>query len=144
MDCFHYPLDTETLLRKKRRLRRELLAQNPHPLRKKIAILGGSTTNEVADQLGLFLLQYGIEAEFYQSEYAQYWQDAMFGTPELDEFPPRHHLHPHQLAQPDRPAHHRRQRSRYRRDAGRPVHSFRDDVAGIGGQVRLPGHPKQL
>ena len=88
MDCFHYPLDTETLLRKKRRLRRELLAQNPHPLRKKIAILGGSTTNEVADQLGLFLLQYGIEAEFYQSEYAQYWKDAMFGTPELDEFHP--------------------------------------------------------
>lgn len=88
MDCFHYPLDTETLLRKKRRLRRELLAQNPHPLHKKIAILGGSTTNEVADQLGLFLLQYGIEAEFYQSEYGQYWQDAMFGTPELDAFAP--------------------------------------------------------
>jgi len=42
----------------------------------------------VADQLGLFLLQYGIEAEFYQSEYAQYWQDAMFGTPELDDFHP--------------------------------------------------------
>ena len=88
MDCFHYPLDTEILLRKKRKLRRELLAQNPHPLHKKIAILGGSTTNEVADQLGLFLLQYGIEAEFYQSEYAQYWQDAMFGTPELDDFHP--------------------------------------------------------
>ena len=88
MDCFHYPLDTETLLRKKRKLRRELLAQNPHPLHKKIAILGGSTTNEVADQLGLFLLQYGIEAEFYQSEYAQYWQDAVFGTPELDDFHP--------------------------------------------------------
>ena len=29
MDCFNYPLDTETLLRKKRRLRKELLAQNP-------------------------------------------------------------------------------------------------------------------
>ena len=27
MDCFHYPLDTETLLRKKRRLRRELPRQ---------------------------------------------------------------------------------------------------------------------
>ena len=80
MDCFNYPLDTETLLRKKRRLRKELLAQNPHPLQKRIAILGGSTTNEVADQLGLFLLQYGIQAEFYQSEYGQYWQDAMFGT----------------------------------------------------------------
>lgn len=88
MDCFHYPLDTEQLLRKKRRIRRELLAQNPSPLHKKIAILGGSTTNEVADQLGLFLLNYGIEAEFYQSEYGQYWQDAMFGTPELDAFHP--------------------------------------------------------
>ena len=85
MDCFHYPLDTETLLRKKRRLRRELLAQNPHPLQKRIAILGGSTTNEVADQLVLFLLQYGIQAEFYQIEYGQYLQDAMFGTPELAE-----------------------------------------------------------
>ena len=88
MDCFNYPLDTETLLRKKRRLRKELLAQNPHPLQKRIAILGGSTTNEVADQLGLFLLQYGIQAAFYQSEYGQYWQDAMFGTPELDGFHP--------------------------------------------------------
>lgn len=88
MDCFNYPLDTGTLLRKKRRIRKELLAQNPHPLHKRIAILGGSTTNEVADQLGLFLLQYGIQAEFYQSEYAQYWQDAMFGTPELDAFHP--------------------------------------------------------
>ena len=78
MDCFNYPLDTETLLRKKRRLRKELLAQNPHPLQKRIAILGGSTTNEVADQLGLFLLQYGAGAGWV---------------------PPRCHLYPHQLAQ---------------------------------------------
>ena len=35
MDCFQYPLDTEQLLRKKRRIRRELLAQNPHPLKKR-------------------------------------------------------------------------------------------------------------
>ena len=88
MDCFHYPLDTAQLLSKKRRIRRELLAQLPNPLHKNIAILGGSTTNEVADQLGLFLLRYGIEAAFYQSEYGRYWQDAMFGTPELDAFAP--------------------------------------------------------
>ncbi len=88
MDCFRYPYDIETLLRKKRRLRKALLAETPNPLHKKVAILGGSTTNEVADQLGLFLLTYGIEAEFYQSEYGQYWQDAMFGTPELDAFAP--------------------------------------------------------
>ena len=79
----------------------------------KIAILGGSTTNEVADQLGLFLLQYGIEAEFYQSEYAQYWQDAMFGTPELDDFHPDViYIHTN-WRNPDRFAHHRRQRSRH-------------------------------
>ena len=65
-----------------------MLAQLPNPLHKNIAILGGSTTNEVADQLGLFLLRYGIEAAFYQSEYGRYWQDAMFGTPELDAFAP--------------------------------------------------------
>ena len=88
MECFHYPLDTEQLLRKKRRIRKQLQTQIAHPLHKKIAILGGSTTNEVADQLGLFLLNYGIEAEFYQSEYGRYWQDAMFGTPELDAFAP--------------------------------------------------------
>ena len=93
MDCFNYPLDTETLLRKKRRLRKELLAQNPHPLQKRIAILGGSTTNEVADQLGLFLLQYGIQAEFYQSEYGHV-RHAGAGW-----VPPRCHLYPHQLAQ---------------------------------------------
>ena len=46
MDCFHYPLDTAQLLRKKRRIRRELLAQLPNPLHKNIAILGGSTTND--------------------------------------------------------------------------------------------------
>lgn len=36
----------------------------------------------------LFLLNFGIEAEFYQSEYAQYWQDAVFGNSELDSFDP--------------------------------------------------------
>ena len=45
MECFHYPLDTEQLLRKKRRIRKQLQAQIAHPLHKKIAILGGSTTN---------------------------------------------------------------------------------------------------
>ena len=85
----HKPhIGTDILRDVVRNVRRELLAQNPHPLQKRIAILGGSTTNEVADQLGLFLLQYGIQAEFYQSEYGQYWQDAMFGTPELDGFHP--------------------------------------------------------
>ena len=50
--------------------------------------MGGSTTNEITDQLELFCLDYGIKSEFYQSEYAQHWQDAVFGAKELDVFKP--------------------------------------------------------
>lgn len=88
MKCFEYPIDTQLLLRKKRKIKKELLSQNSNLLKKSIAILGGSTTNEIVDQLDLFLLNYGIEAEFYQSEYGQYWQDAMFGNEKLDSFKP--------------------------------------------------------
>ena len=83
MDCFNYPIDVKTLRRKKASIRRTLLEQ-PNLIEKKIAVLGGSTTNEVVDQLELFLLSYGIKADFYQSEYGKYWEDAMFGSPELD------------------------------------------------------------
>lgn len=87
MAWFDYPLDSKVLLRKKNKIKRELLAKGDF-LRKKVAVLGGSTTHEVVEQLNIFLLHNGIEAEFYQSEYAQYWQDAVFGTEELDKFAP--------------------------------------------------------
>ena len=88
MDCFNYPLDSKMLLRKKIRIKKELLDSNMSFIEKRIAVLGGSTTNEIVDQLELFLLNYGIKPTFYQSEYAQYWQDAMFGNEELDSFKP--------------------------------------------------------
>ena len=88
MDFFNYPLDTKILLRKKNKIRKELMQTGRVWIEKKIAVLGGSTTNEVVDQLTLFLLNEGIKTEFYQSEYGQYWQDAMFGTEELDSFSP--------------------------------------------------------
>ena len=88
MDCFNYPIDSKMLLRKKIRIKKELLANNSNFIEKRVAVLGGSTTNEIVDQLELFLLNYGIKPTFYQSEYAQYWQDAMFGNEELDSFNP--------------------------------------------------------
>ena len=88
MDCFEYPIDSKTLLRKKIKIRKELLVNSEGFPEKRIAILGGSTTNEIVDQLELFLLHYGIRPTFYQSEYAQYWQDAMFGNEALDGFHP--------------------------------------------------------
>ena len=50
--------------------------------------MAGSTANAVADQLELFLLNYGLEPTFYLSEYGQYWQDAMFPPAELTSFKP--------------------------------------------------------
>ena len=88
MDIFTYPVDSKQLLRKKLRIKKELLSQNISFIEKRVAVLGGSTTNEIVDQLELFLLNYGIKPTFYQSEYAQYWQDAVFGNEELDGFQP--------------------------------------------------------
>ena len=88
MDIFTYPVDSKQLLRKKLRIKKELLSQNISFIEKRVAVLGGSTTNEIVDQLELFLLNYGIKPTFYQSEYAQYWQDAVFGNEELDSFQP--------------------------------------------------------
>lgn len=82
-----YPFDSAFITKKQKSLKRELRDDNTKRIKKKIAVLGGSTTNGIVDILDLFLLYNGIDAEFYQSEYNQYWQDAMFGR-ELREFKP--------------------------------------------------------
>ena len=88
MDCFNYPIDEKYLVKKKRIIKKELLEGTNSWIEKKIAVLGGSTTNEIVDQLEIFLLNYGIKASFYQSEFGQYWSDAVFGSEELDSFEP--------------------------------------------------------
>lgn len=55
---------------------------------KKIAILGGETTQDIKLMLELFLLNYGIRPAFYESEYNMYYEDGMFPNPELEEFAP--------------------------------------------------------
>lgn len=82
-----YPFDSAYISKKQRSIKKELLCDGTKRIEKKIAVLGGSTTNAIVDLLDLFLLNYGIKAEFYQSEYAQYFQDAMFSE-ELDAFNP--------------------------------------------------------
>lgn len=89
-----YPFDAGYLLKKSKRIKRTLLEQTAAdgtPVtfpKKRIAVLGGSTTHDIIRMLELFLLNYGIEPEFYESEYAQYWQDAMFDNEELIQFHP--------------------------------------------------------
>lgn len=82
-----YPFDSQQILRKHKSIRRELLF-GENLLEKHIAILGGSTTHDVKDILELFLLNHGIRPVFYESEYAQYWQDAMFPNGELQALRP--------------------------------------------------------
>ncbi len=81
------PLDGGVLLQKKRRLLRNLRdCVEGSPL--SIAILGGSTTNDIADFLELFLLDRGIKPCIWQCEYARYYEEGLFPSQELSEFSP--------------------------------------------------------
>lgn len=83
-----YPFDLDALTDHRKRTRRELIYDGSKRIKKKIAVLGGSTTNDFIKTLEIFLLAEGIEPEFYESEYNRFWQDAMFENPELREFSP--------------------------------------------------------
>jgi len=82
----NYPYH-DKLIVKKKSIKKELL-QNTNFIEKKIAILGGSTTAEIKNILELYLLQSGIKASFYESEYNKYYEDALFENPELETFNP--------------------------------------------------------
>ena len=88
MKELEYPFDAEYILRKKKKIKRELLLNECSYIEKRIAILGGSTTSDIKLILELFLLNNGIQPVFYESEYNKYYEDAVFGNPELDEFGP--------------------------------------------------------
>ncbi len=83
-----YPFDREYILKKSKSIKRRLLAEGAARIHKKIAVLGGSTTHDIVRILELFLLNQGIEPEFYESEYGMYWEDAMFGNEALNGFAP--------------------------------------------------------
>lgn len=88
MQELQYPFDSEYILKKAKSIKRRLLDDKTDRIHKNIAVLGGSTTHDIIKILELFLLDQGIEPSFYESEYAQYWQDAMFENRELKEFKP--------------------------------------------------------
>lgn len=88
MKELEYPFDSEYILKKSKKIKKQLLEEIKNPIKKKVAVLGGSTTHDIVRILDIFLLNQGIEAEFYESEYAQYWQDVMFDSTELAAFAP--------------------------------------------------------
>lgn len=88
MKELRFPFDGKYILRCRRKLKKQLLSDGTARIKKKIAVLGGSTVNDVVSALELFLLNFGIEPEFYLSEYNKYYEDAVFGSPELESFAP--------------------------------------------------------
>ena len=66
MKELEYPFDSAYLLKKRRAIKRELLSEietsGAKLLKKKIAVLGGSTTHDIVEMLELFLLNNGIQA----------------------------------------------------------------------------------
>lgn len=84
-----YPFDSEYIIKKQIKIRKALLEDSRTDyLEKRIAILGGSTTDDVMEIMELFLLNNGIKPTFYQSEYNKYYEDGMFDNPVLVEFDP--------------------------------------------------------
>ncbi|HEY4381374.1 MAG TPA: HAD-IIIC family phosphatase [Acidobacteriaceae bacterium] len=80
-------LPIDDLLRKRKGLRRQLSAvEGLQPIR--VAVLGGSTTNEVVDLVELFLLSAGFQPAFHQSEYGRYYEDAVLDPADLIAFAP--------------------------------------------------------
>jgi FkbH-like protein len=82
-----YPLDINNILRKNKSIKNELI-KNDEYLKLNIAILGGSTTHLIKLILELFLLHNRILPNFYESEYNQYYEDALFGDKTINLFEP--------------------------------------------------------
>lgn len=83
-----FPFDNSFIIKNKKKLKKILLNSNASRIKKKIAVLCGSTANDIVSSLELFLLDCGIEPLFYISEYNKYWEDAVFGNDELEKFQP--------------------------------------------------------
>ena len=75
------------ILMKRRSLRNQLSkGENLQELR--VAVLGGSTTDELVNLFELFLLSEGVKPVFYQSEYGRYYEDAVHDSHALVDFKP--------------------------------------------------------
>lgn len=88
MKELEYPFDAGWIISNRRKIRRQLLQDSGDFIKKNIAVLGGATTANIIQMMDLFLLNQGIEAAFYESEYGRYYEDAVFQNADLEEFNP--------------------------------------------------------
>jgi FkbH-like protein len=77
----------DEILMKRRSLRKEL-STAPYLQEIRIAVLGGSTTDELINLLELLLLSSGFRPVFHPSEYGRYYEDAVHDHQSLKDFKP--------------------------------------------------------
>ena len=82
-----FPESADTLLRKQKALRRAFLERSDL-LELRLAVLGGSTTDEVVNLTELLLLRAGLKPAFYQSDYQKYFEEAVVDPARLIAFRP--------------------------------------------------------
>lgn len=82
-----FSLSPQAILRTGRRLRRELL-ERPGLKDIRIAVLGGTTTNEYCSFLEIVLLSDGYRPTFLQSEYGAYFEESVLDPSRLVAFKP--------------------------------------------------------
>lgn len=87
-DLLKYPFESNYIFKKRKAIKNKLLEENSKFIPVKIAVLGGSTTHDIINMIELFLLDYGIKPEFYESEYNQYYEEVMFNNDKLTAFNP--------------------------------------------------------
>jgi predicted enzyme involved in methoxymalonyl-ACP biosynthesis len=85
-NIFEYPIDTSYILRKKNALIKTM-RKNSQLRNIRIAVLGGSSTQDIVKLLDLFLLSIGYKAEFYESDFNRYYETIMYSK-EVFEFKP--------------------------------------------------------
>lgn len=88
MKELEYPFDSVYLLKKYKSIKKSLLASDKQWVEKKIAVLGGSTTNHLIKMMELFLLDEGIRPVFYESSYNRFFEEAVLPNEALKTFQP--------------------------------------------------------
>lgn len=82
-----YPFDADHIMQSKRALKKQLLQQDGL-LQKRVALLSGTTIGEIKNILELFLLDNGIQPEFFEGDYGRWFEETVFDDGRLADFKP--------------------------------------------------------
>ncbi len=83
-----FPYSVEEILQKRLKIKKELLAKTNNFKEIRIAVLSGSTINEIVNELEIFLIYHGLKPIFYCSAYNSFYNESLFPCKEFLDFRP--------------------------------------------------------